>query len=157
MTRVESSIQVRKSVAEIFAFLNERESHLKFIPRIIELDQLSAGEFGQVGTTAKGMLRYFGVRIPVDYEIIEHQPDQRLAMKGQMGPVNFKDGYILSKNGKGTDLKFWLELAPMGWAKLFSPFMGWIGKIHAYETLRNLRRELTKEEIASSPLHDSSQ
>ncbi|HJS20067.1 MAG TPA: SRPBCC family protein [Anaerolineales bacterium] len=144
MAFVESSIQVRKTIEETFAFLNERESHLKFIPRILQLNQTSAGEFGKVGTTAKGVLRYFGVRIAVDYEIIEHQPGQRLAMKGQMGPVNFSDGYILSKNGSGAEIKFWLDLAPTGWARLFSPFMGWIGKIHAYETLRNLKRELQK-------------
>jgi len=95
------------------------------------------------------MLKYFGIRIPVQYEIIEVKPNDRLAMKGQMGPVLFKDGYVLKKNGEGTEVNFWLELAPMGWARVFSPFMGLIGRIHAWETLRNLQRELMKNEIAS--------
>lgn len=155
MTRIESSILVPKSIEDIFSFLNERKSHLNFIPRIIALDQTSQGDFGQVGTTADGTFNYFGVKIPVQYEIIEHQRNQRLAMKGKMGPVVFKDGYVLSRTKRGTEIKFWLELNPKGWAKGFAPFAGLIGKIHAWETLRNLKRELTilrsttDEEIAS--------
>jgi len=158
MARIESSIIVTKSVSDVFSFLNTRESHLKFIPRITAFDQTSPGAFGQVGTTIAGMLNYFGIRIPVQYEVIEIKPNHRLAMKGQMGPVQFKDGYVLHATEKGSEIKFWLELIPTGWAKVFSPFSGLIGKVHAWETLRNLKRELNKiEEIASSPLRGSSQ
>ena len=147
MTRIESSIEVRKSVEETFAFLNTRESHLKFIPRIIEFNQTSTGTFGQVGATVQGTLRYFGVKIPVDYEIIEHEPDERLAMQGKIGPVLFRDGYILSPDQGGTRITFWLELMMTGLMKLFQPFAGLIGKIHAWETLRNLKRAMQAREV----------
>jgi len=142
MARIESNILVQNSLEDTFSFLNTPESHLKFIPRCVEFNQTSAGEFGRVGTTAKGVLRYFGIRIPVDYEIIEHKPNQRLAMKGLMGPVSFQDGYILEKNINETNINFWLELNPTGWSKILSPFAGLIGKVHAWETLRNLKREI---------------
>jgi hypothetical protein len=157
MARIESSILVSKSTEDIFSFLNTCESHLRFIPRMTKLDQTSPGIFGQVGTTLSGMLNYFGIRIPVQYEIIEVEPNHRLAMKGQMGPILFRDGYVLERNGKGTEIKFWLDLAPTGWVIIFSPFMGWIGRIHAWETLRNLKRELAEEEIATSGRTPSSQ
>ena len=144
MTRIESSILVSKSIENVFSFLNNRESHLKFIPRITAFNQTSQGTFGQVGTTVVGMLNYFGIRIPVQYEIIEIKPNQRLAMKGQMGPVQFKDGYILSPAEKGSQIKFWLELNPTGLTKVFSPFAKLIGKFHAYETLSLLKRQLSK-------------
>ena len=150
MTRIESSILVSKSIENVFSFLNTRESHLKFIPRITAFNQTSQGIFGQVGTTMAGMLNYFGIRIPVQYEIIEIEPIYKLAMKGQMGPVQFRDGYVLSAAEKGSEIKFWLELTPTGWAKIFSPFAGLIGKLHAWETLRSLKNELNKiEEITS--------
>jgi Polyketide cyclase / dehydrase and lipid transport len=142
MARIESGILVSKSVEETFAFLNKPESHRKFIPRCTEFKQTSAGAFGQIGATVKGTLNYFGIRIPVDYEIIEHQPNQRLAMQGTMGPVRFKDGYILSPASEGTRTTFWLELTMTGFTALFQPFAGLIGKIHAWETLRNLKREI---------------
>jgi hypothetical protein len=105
-------------------------------------EQTSGGAFGQVGATVRGVLRYFGIRIPVDYEIIEHQPHQRLAMRGRVGPVLFKDGYILSAEKGGTRILFWLELTMSGLARLFSPFAGLIGRVHAYETLANLKKVL---------------
>jgi len=147
MARVESSISIPRSFEEIYSFLTKCDSHLKFIPRMTELHQTSQGNFSQVGTTLSGRLNYFGVRIPVQYEIIEVLPNQALAMEGQMGPVRFRDGYILRAAQPGTQIRFWLELYPSGWTRIFSPFMGLIGKIHAFETLRNLRRELAKSVV----------
>src|SRR5687767_14016515 len=143
MARIESTLLVSGSVEDTFAFLNAAESHARFIPNMAELKQTSEGSFGRVGTTARGVLSYFGLfKIPVQYEIIEHEPTNKLAMKGLMGPVAFKDGYILSKQGDGTEIKFWLELNPTAWTNIFRPFAGLIGKVHAFETLRNLKREI---------------
>jgi hypothetical protein len=144
MARIEAGVHVPMRIADVFAFLNKRESHRRFIPRMTELRQTSQGDFGQAGTTLAGTLNYFGMRIPVQYEIIEVTPDQSLAMNGRMGPIDFTDGYTLRKNGDGTELRFWLDLRPTGWARAFSPVMGLIGRIHAWETLRNLKRELAK-------------
>ena len=150
MAHIESTLVVQRSLEDVFAFLNAPESHARFIPNMAHFKQTSSGAFGKIGATAQGLLRYFGLlTIKVQYEIIEHVLNQRLAMNGQMGPVFFKDGYILRKSGSGTEIKFWLDLQPAGWTKVFSPFMGLIGRVHAWETLRNLRRELMKPAIAS--------
>ena len=143
MARIESTMLVQQPLQDVFAFLNRCESHLRFIPRMTALKQTSPGAFGQIGTTLSGMLNYFGLRIPVQYEIVEVEPDTRLAMEGKMGPVLFTDGYVLRASGNGTEIKFWLDLQPTGWTMVFSPFMGLVGRIHAWETLRNLRRELS--------------
>ena len=164
MARIESVIQVRKQIEDVFAFMNGAENHVRFIPNMVEFKQTSAGAFGRVGATANGLLRFLGIiKIPVSYEIIEYDLNYALAMKGKMGPVFFRDGYILSPAENGARIKFWLELSPTGWTKLFSPFAKLIGKVHAYETLRNLKRALeiwhpsSKEEIVSSPFRGSSQ
>lgn len=143
MSRIESSIIVSKPIEDVFAFLNKRESHLNFIPRMVSLTQTSQGEFSQIGGTADGMLNYFGIKIPVRYEIIENEFNKTLAMKGTMPYVNFQDGYVLTKKDNGTEITFWLELTPFGYTKIFSPFAGLIGKVHAWETLNNLKREIT--------------
>ena len=156
MSPIESTLLVDQELEEVFAFLNEAESHLKFIPRMIQLRQSSPGVFGQIGTTLSGTLNYFGIRIPVEYEIIDVKPGRELAMKGQMGPIHFKDGYRLRKHGPQTEIRFWLDLLPTGWTRLLSPFAGLVAKIHAWETLRNLKRELRKKEMALSTLRSSS-
>ena len=161
MARIESMIQVRKQIEDVFAFMNVAENHARFIPNMVEFKQTSSGTFGQVGATARGLLRYLGIiNIPVSYENIEHDLNHTLAMKGKMGPVLFKDGYILSSTANGTRIKFWLELNPTGWTRLFSPFAKLIGKIHAYETLSNLRKALkiwpsSSNEDASRLRHDA--
>jgi len=144
MTRIESSILVSKSVEDTFAFLNDSENHLKFIPNMVEFNKTSAGVFGQVGSTVQGALRILGVRMEVPYEVIEHQQDKSLAMKGLIGTITFKDGYVLNPAGKGTQINFWLELTLTGLAKVFKPLAGLIGKIHANETLANLKRTIEK-------------
>jgi hypothetical protein len=145
MTQIGSTISVQQPLEEVFAFLNASESHAKFIPNMAEFRQTSSGVFGNIGVTAEGLLSYGGlIKIPVHYQIIEHEPDRQLAMKGKMGPIDFRDGYLLRRDGNGTEIQFWLELLPAGWAKLFSPLMGLVGKVHAWETLRNLKRELQK-------------
>jgi hypothetical protein len=142
MTRIESSIFVSKSIEDVFAFLSKRESHLRFIPRMISLTQTSQGDFAQVGGTADGMLNYFGIKIPVGYEVTENVLNQKLSMNGKMPYVNFKDGYVLNKKENGTEITFWLDLTPFGYAKVLSPLAGLIGKVHAWETLSNLKREI---------------
>lgn len=142
MARIESSIFVSKSIEDVYAFLSHGESHLNFIPRMVSLTQTTQGKFAQVGGKAEGVLNYFGIKIPVGYEVTENLANQTIAMNGNMPYVNFRDGYILNKKDHGTEITFWLELTPLGYAKIFSPFAGLIAKIHAWETLRNLKRAI---------------
>lgn len=142
MARIESSVRVSKSSQDVFAFLNKAENHVRFIPNMVEFNKTSHGPFGQVGTTIQGMLRVLGRKIRVQYEIIEHEYDRKLAMQGTMGPVMFRDGYILTPEDNGTEIKFWLELSMTGLARAIGPVGGLIGKIHASETLFNLKRAL---------------
>lgn len=145
MAHIESTIRVDRSLEHVFDFLNSAQNHGRFIPNMTEFKQTTPGMFGKVGATAQGILSYFRLlRIKVQYEIIEYELNHRLAMNGKMGPIRFKDGYVLKKEDNGTEIQFWLDLAPVGWTKLFAPFMGLIGKVHAWETLRNLKREIQK-------------
>jgi len=150
MAHIESTILVDQSLEYVFNFLNTAENHGQFIPNMTDFQQTTPGMFGKVGAKAQGILSYFRLlKIKVQYEIIEHERNHQLAMNGKLGPIHFKDGYVLKKEDHGTEIRFWLDLVPMRWVKLFSPFMGLVGKIHAWETLRNLKRELTKNDIAS--------
>ncbi len=144
MARVESSILVSKSVEDAFAFLNVPENHARFIPNMIEFNKTSSGAFGQVGTTIRGVLQFLGQKVELPYEVIEHETNRKFAMKGILGPVLFRDGYILSPTENGTQIRFWLELTLTGLARLATPFAGVIAKIHAMETLANLKKVLER-------------
>ena len=109
---------------------------------MIHFNQTTLGVFGRVGAKANGTLNILGVNIKIPYELIEHEPEHKLAMKGSLGPLLFKDGYALEIVGNKTKIKFWLEIDARGVLILFQPLTSLIAKLHARETLQNLRREL---------------
>ena len=142
MIHIDSEIVVSNSIHDIFTYLNSPGNHARFIPNMIHFNQTSLGAFGRVGAKANGILNILGVNIKISYELIEHEPDRRLAMKGSLGPLLFKDGYVLEIVGNKTKIKFWLEIDVRGVLILFQSLTSLIAKLHARETLQNLRREL---------------
>jgi len=140
--RLEATILINRPIEDIFTFLNHPENHPKFVPGMLEFKKISPGPIEQVGTSVLGVRRFLGRRIELPYEITEYQRGARLGMKGAMGPITFKDGYILESMGPNTRVKFWLELTLTGLMKLMRPFIALVGKTHAHETLVNLKRAL---------------
>jgi len=140
--RLESVIQINRPSEDIFAFLNAPENHPKFVPGMLEFKKTSPGPMGQIGATVRGVRRILGRNIELPYEITEYQRGIKLAMKGAMGPILFKDGYVLESMGPNTRVKFWLEFTLTGLMNVARPFLDLVGKAHAHETLTNLKRAL---------------
>jgi len=140
--RLESVIQINRPSEDIFAFLNAPENHPKFVPGMVEFKKTSPGPMGQIGATVRGVRRILGRNIELPYEITEYQRGIKLAMKGAMGPILFKDGYVLESMGPNTRVKFWLEFTLTGLMNVARPFLDLVGKAHAHETLTNLKRAL---------------
>jgi carbon monoxide dehydrogenase subunit G len=142
MSRIEASTLINKPAGDIFAFFSVPENHAKFIPGMLEFKQTSPGSFAQAGATARGVRRDFVLDTPVLYEITQVEADITFAMQGIMGPVFFEDGYVLEPLDGSTRVNFWLELTLRGPAKVGQPFLGLVGRIHAAETLANLKKVL---------------
>jgi carbon monoxide dehydrogenase subunit G len=140
--RLESTILINRPAEDVFAFLNNAENHTKFVPGMIEFRKMSPGPLGQVGASVRGIRRFLGRRMELPYEITEYEPGNRLGMKGQIGPVKFRDGYVLEGMGTSTRVRFWLEPALTGLMRLAKPFVVLLGKAHAIETLTNLKKAL---------------
>ena len=144
MDKLEASVLIDRSAEDIFAFLNVPENHPKFVPGMLEFKKTSPGPLGQVGATIRGVRQFLGQRMELPYEITEYEPGNRLGMKGAMGPITFKDGYVLDPVDNSTRVKFWLELTLTGLMKLARPILVLQGKTHADETLANLKKVLEK-------------
>lgn len=140
--KLEANILINRSADDIFTFLNHPENHPKFVPGMLEFKKASPGPIEQVGTSIQGVRRFLGRRMELPYEITEYQRGTRLGMKGAMGPITFKDGYVLESMGPSTRVKFWLQFTLTGVMKLARPFIALVGKAHANETLVNLKKAL---------------
>src|SRR5574341_2609245 len=142
--RLEATILINRPAEDIFAFLNIPENHPKFVPGMLEFKKTSPGSLGRVGATIRGVRRFLGRRMELPYEITEYEPGNRIGMKSAMGPISFRDGYVLDPVWSSTRVRFWLELTLTGLMTLIRPFVVWQGKIHADETLTNLKSALEK-------------
>ncbi|HJR80993.1 MAG TPA: SRPBCC family protein [Anaerolineales bacterium] len=142
--RLEASILINRPVEDVFAFLNVPENHPKFVPGMLEFKKTSPGPLGRVGATIRGVRQFLGLKMELPYEITEYEAGNRLGMKGAMGPLTFEDGYVLDSMGSSTRVRFWLKPTLTGLMKLVKPFVVWQGKIHADETLTNLKNTLEK-------------
>jgi len=142
--RLESTILINRPVEDIFAFLNNPENHPKFVPGMLEFKKTSPGPFEQVGASVQGVRRFLGQRMELPYEITEFQQGNKLGMKGAMGPIKFKDGYVLESMGPNTRVKFWLEFTLTGLMKFTQPLFAIVGKAHANETLTNLKKAIER-------------
>jgi uncharacterized protein YndB with AHSA1/START domain len=142
--RLEATILINRPAEDIFAFLSIPENHPKFVPGMLEFRKTSPGPLERVGATIRGVRQFLGQKMELPYEITEYEPGNRLGMKGALGPITFKDGYVLDPVGNSTRVKFWLELTLTGLMKLARPFVIVLGKTHADETLANLKSTLEK-------------
>jgi hypothetical protein len=138
--RLETDILVHGTPAKVYAFLCVPANHAKFIPGMFEFEQTSPGAFGRRGATARGRRRWLGRLVDLPYEITICDPGRELGMKGVLGPIAFEDGYLLNAQGKDTRVTFWLRFKPAGAVLLVMPLLLAWGKIHAIETLRNVRK-----------------
>jgi carbon monoxide dehydrogenase subunit G len=144
VNRHESTILINRPAEDIFAFLNNPDNHPKFVPGMLEFKKTSPGPFEQIGTSVQGVRKFLGQRMELPYEITEFQQGNKLGMKGAMGPIKFKDGYVLESMGPNTRVKFWLEFTLTGLMKLTQPLFDIVGKAHAHETLTNLKRAIER-------------
>jgi hypothetical protein len=99
---------------------------------------------GQVGARVQGIRKVLGQKVELPYEIIEFEQDKKLGMKGLMGPIAFRDGYILEPMGARTRITFWLEFLLNGVMNLAKPILIPWGRLHGVETLVNLKNRLEK-------------
>ena len=141
-SRLEASVWIDRRAEEVFAFLVVAENHPKFVPGMLEFAKTSPGPLSQVGATVRGVRRFLGRRRELPYEITEYEPNRKLGMQGRMGPLRFKDGYVLHPLGGSTQVHFRLELTLPGLVRLAKPLVRLIGRIHAGETLAGLKKAL---------------
>jgi polyketide cyclase/dehydrase/lipid transport protein len=139
---VEDRLLIGQPADVIFAYLSAPGNHAKFIPGMLRFEQTSSGAFARAGAQALGLRRFLGVKFQILYEITEVQPNERLSMKGAMGPVKFEDGYILETTETGTVVKFWLRPMLSGPMILAQPLVLLVGRTHAAETLSGLKNAL---------------
>jgi len=120
---INSSVEINRPPAEVFAYLDEVERHGEWQPDIVSTKKETEGPVG-VGTRVTNTRRVPGGRRPITYEITEHDPPRRSVFRGVNGPVRPQGTVTVEPLDDGTRSRVSLQFDLVGHGllgKLFAP------------------------------------
>lgn len=121
MPEAMGTVEIRRSPAEVFAFLSEGENDRRWRSGVLDIRRKSGQGRGAI--YEQGVKGPFGRRVPADYEITAYEPDRRIGFRAIAGPVRPEGSYELTPADGGTRVTFALRAEPRGLAKLMSPMV----------------------------------
>ena len=86
MVRIDQQVLVERPIAEVFAYLSHFENIPQWESGILEANQLSPGPLG-VGARGRDVRQFFGKRTETTYEVTEHDPPRKFAVRSLSSPV----------------------------------------------------------------------
>ena len=122
MPEATGTIEIRRPVGDVFAFLAEGENDPRWRRGVLDIRRKSGQGRGAIyEQRVKGP---FGRRVPADYEVTAYEPGRRIGFRAIAGPVRPEGSYELTPLGAdGTRVTFALHATPRGLARLMSPLV----------------------------------
>jgi uncharacterized protein YndB with AHSA1/START domain len=120
---INSSVEINRPPAEVFAYLDEVERHGEWQSDIVSSKKETDGPVG-VGTRVTDTRKVPGGPRPITYEITEHDPPRRTVFRGVNGPVRPTGTVTVEPLDDGTRSRVSLEFDLVGHGllgKLFAP------------------------------------
>ena len=122
MTRIETSVTIRRPVEEVFDFVTNVANVTQWQSGILESSQTSEGPMG-VGATMRVGVRAMGRQLRWTLEVTEYEPNQKFGWKSTSGPYPMHGGYTFESVNGGTSLTFVGEAQLGGFFKLIEPLV----------------------------------
>ena len=120
MTSVTRSIEINRPIGEVWEFVHDLAKAGLWQTTLVESEQLTDGPM-RVGTQARQVRHFLGLRIPMEWEVTEYEPSTRSAIRSISGPVPLSGSYALEPQNGGTKLTVNGELDAHGLFKLAEP------------------------------------
>jgi Polyketide cyclase / dehydrase and lipid transport len=87
--KLEFSIEIERSVEDIYELVGNPENDVKWQDAVVEVHKLTPGPI-QTGSRFRHTLRIFGKRMGVDVEFIERQPHSGYVLQCRSVPFDFE-------------------------------------------------------------------
>jgi uncharacterized protein YndB with AHSA1/START domain len=148
MPRVEEEIVIDSPPERVFAFVTAPENDRLWSSTAVER-RVESGRPIEVGTRIDAVDKFLGRRIVSTFEVTEHEPSRRSAIRFVSGPVRAVGSYTLEPSNGGTRFR-WLLEAPPGLGGVYlgratDPLVTWIFRRRLRRDLRQLRAVLEAE------------
>ncbi|MDQ2984045.1 MAG: SRPBCC family protein [Actinomycetota bacterium] len=142
MPSAEHSVVIERPIAEVFAFVADKENDARWRPGVADIRLISRqGRGATYHQTVKGP---GGRPVPADIEITELEPNRRIAFRTIAGPVRPEGSYEFAEEDGGTRVTFSLRAKLRGLKRLMTPVVLRTMRSEL-DALDNLKRELEQE------------
>ena len=122
MPSAEVSVVIDRPVGEVFEFVSDPATAIRWISGVIESGQTSEGPMG-VGTVCRTSRRFLGRQIDSTWEITEYEPHTRYSFKSTSGPIRFQGSDTFEAFEGGTKLTFAVEAVMGGFFRMAEPLL----------------------------------
>ena len=136
MPTLKLSQTIDRPAADVFSVIADVSNLAKWNPTITASRQLSDGAVGN-GTQFEMSVRGFG-NVPQTLE--EFEQNQRARYVPHSNVMTGGHRFLLTPQGTRTQVDHELEMVPQGWFRIFSPFMGMMGRNNLRATADALKR-----------------
>ncbi len=120
MVTIETSIEIRRLVEAVFAFVSDARNSPQWLGSIKEAHVTPDGP-PAVGTKATYVMSFLGVKLETTAEITALEPNQSFSFKGTSGPLSLEGIWRFEAAGAGTRLSGTFQVEPGGLFKVAGP------------------------------------
>jgi uncharacterized membrane protein len=120
---VETTIEIARPRAEVAAFAADPDNVHAWYKNITRVEWLTERPLG-VGTRLAFTAEFLGRRMAYTYEVVEHEPGERLVMRTADGPFPMETSYMwVDGPGGSTVMALRNRGEPAGFSAIASPMM----------------------------------
>lgn len=140
--KLQRSVETSASPAAVFSYLSDFTTTTEWDPGTVRTERVSGD--GGVGTTYRNVSSFMGRETELTYEVVEHRPDSRFALRGENSVVTANDTMEIAPLGEGSRVTYTADFSFKGIGRLVAPLMKPALKKLGDEAQGGLRQALSK-------------
>jgi len=138
--QIQRTVETTASPAAVFAYLSDFTHTEQWDPGTVRTTRASGD--GGVGTTYHNVSKFAGRETELTYEVTEHRPDSRFALRGENKTVVAHDTMEIEPAGTGSRVTYTADFEFRGVAKYAAPLLAPAFKKLGDEAEKGLRESL---------------
>ena len=119
--KLQRSVETTAPPATVFAYLSDFTNTNEWDPGTVRTERVSGD--GGVGTTYHNTSSFMGRETELTYEVVQHQPDSRFALRGENSSVVANDTMEIAPAGEGSRVTYTADFEFKGIGKLVAPLL----------------------------------
>jgi carbon monoxide dehydrogenase subunit G len=140
--KLQRSVETTAPPAAVFAYLSDFTNTNEWDPGTVNTERVSGD--GGVGTKYHNTSKFMGRETELTYEVVEHQPDQLFALRGENKSVIANDSMQIEPQGAGSRVTYTAGFEFKGLGKFVAPLLQPALKKLGDEAQSGLRDALAK-------------